>query len=86
MTPPDTHLHTHTARVTAARRAVFELHSSEERSTFECRLDARAWTPCRSPKVYRRLDAGRHTFRVRAIDAAGNADPTPAVWRWRIKR
>jgi hypothetical protein len=86
VTPPDTHLHTHTARLTAGRRAVFELHASEARSTFACRLDGHPWAACRSPKVYRRLEAGRHTFRVRAIDAAGNADPTPAVWRWRIER
>ena len=24
----------------------------------------------------------RHTFSVRAIDAAGNPDPTPAKWKW----
>ncbi|MDO9497185.1 MAG: hypothetical protein Q7J48_15875, partial [Nocardioides sp.] len=29
---------------------------------------------------------GTHKFRVRAIDAAGNVDPTPAVWKWRVKR
>ena len=27
---------------------------------------------------------GKHTFRVRAIDAEGLADPTPATRSWRV--
>ena len=48
--------------------------------SFECRLDNTAPSPaCSSPKAYSGLAEGAHTFEVRAIDAAGNVDPTPAT-------
>jgi hypothetical protein len=36
--------------------------------------------------VYRKLPTGRHTLRARALDAAGNADSSPALRRWSVKR
>jgi CSLREA domain-containing protein len=33
---------------------------------FECRLDGGRWAKCSSPKTYKNLKSGRHTFRVRA--------------------
>jgi hypothetical protein len=51
--------------------------STEAGSTFECRLDAQAYEPCTSPRNYSAAP-GTHTFQVRAIDPAGNVDPTPA--------
>jgi NHL repeat/Bacterial Ig-like domain/RTX calcium-binding nonapeptide repeat (4 copies) len=45
---------------------------------FECSLDAAEWASCGSPKAYSSLsDGSSHTFRVRAVDAAGNPDPSP---------
>ena len=44
---------------------------------FECRLDAAEWEACGSPKAYSNLSDGSHTFRVSAVDAAGNPDPSP---------
>jgi hypothetical protein len=49
-------------------------------------LDGAAYTSCNSPQAYSRLDDAKHTFRVRAIDRAGNLDPTPAVRRVRVQR
>jgi hypothetical protein len=46
--------------------------SSDERARFECRLGSARWRRCRSPVSYRRVPSGRHRFRVRASDAAGN--------------
>ena len=48
-----------------------------------------SWTPaasfgCASPKRYARLRRSLHTFSVRAIDAAGNRDATPASHRWTV--
>jgi hypothetical protein len=62
----------------------FGFSSSEGGSSFECRLDAGAWSACTSPKSYSGLAQGSHTFEVRATDAAGNTDPTPASYTWTI--
>ena len=37
---------------------------------------------CDSPSVYSDLKPGWHTFAVKAVDAAGNTDPSPAETRW----
>jgi hypothetical protein len=64
--------------------AKFRFRSSESGSTFLCKLDRKKAKRCRSPKRYRKLKAGRHTFKVWAIDAAGNKDPTPARRKFRV--
>ena len=54
---------------------------------FECRLDSQTaadFAPCDSPKPYPNLADGSHTFDVRALDAAGNHDPTPASHTWAV--
>ena len=62
----------------------FSFSSSEGGSTFECQLDGGGWSACSSPKSYTGLSQGSHTFEVRATDAAGNTDPTPASFTWTI--
>jgi hypothetical protein len=59
--------------------------STEPGSDFECRLDVGRFVPCSSP-FEKRLAAGLHRFEVRAVDAAGNVDPTPARESLRISR
>jgi hypothetical protein len=53
-------------------------------AAFECRLDGAPWSPCRSPVTYPGLAQGAHAFEVRAKDAAGNIDPSPASRSWSI--
>ena len=66
------------------RTAKFKFVSNEPNSTFQCKLDRRPFNPCRSAKRYKRLKPGKHVFQVRAIDAAGNRDKTPATRKFRI--
>jgi hypothetical protein len=83
--PPNTQITSGPRLSTRSRRATFRFTANEDRVTYVCRLDGRAWLPCRSPKRYARLRPGWHTFRVRAIDWSGKLDPTPAARRWRIR-
>jgi hypothetical protein len=67
-----------------ATTVTFRFKSSERHSTFECKLDRGRYKRCRSPKRLRHLERGKHVFRVRATDGAGNPDPTPAKRRFRV--
>jgi large repetitive protein len=51
---------------------------------FQCRLDAQAFGSCSSPVGYSGLSEGAHSFEVRAVDGAGNVDPTPAAYTWTV--
>lgn len=85
VTPPDT---TITAgpkrRIRRSRGELVRLRftSTEPGSTFECRIDLRPWNGCESPHMLR-AGRGRRAVAVRAIDAAGNVDATPATRSWR---
>jgi Tol biopolymer transport system component len=70
--------------ITNSTSARFSLASSDVGSTFECSLDGAAYTVCSSPKSYTNLKNGKHTFRVKATDVAGNVDATPAVRTWTV--
>ena len=69
----------------------FKFFSDDRDAAFACKLKLRGlnepvagFTPCVSPKRYRRLEPGRYKFKVRATDAAGNTDPTPAVFKFKL--
>jgi DNA-binding beta-propeller fold protein YncE len=53
---------------------------------FQCSVDGGRFRACDSPERLRKLDFGRHTFQVRARDAAGNRDRTPAQARFKVVR
>ena len=85
-TPPDTRLGKRPSRETDRPTARFGFEATEPGARFRCSRDGGAYRPCRSPKRYRDLSRGRHVFKVRAVDGAGQADPTPAAYRWRVVR
>ena len=66
-------------------RVVFRFGSNVVGVAFLCKLDRERFHPCRRTTV-RRLAPGPHVLRVKARDADGNADRTPAVYRFRIER
>ncbi len=68
----------------------FDFGAAEPNSTLECSIDGGSFASCSSP-VEARLRARRgtwtdHSFQVRALDAAGNADTSPASWTGQVKR
>jgi large repetitive protein len=83
-TPPETTIDSAPDGTTTSRVATFTFSASEAGSTFACSLDGADFTPCVSGVSYEGLDLGEHTFEVRATDAAGNTDPTPARHAWTI--
>ena len=78
---PDTSIDAGPDSETEATSATFEFSADEAGAGFECTLDGGAFEPCSSPHTVDGLALGDHTLLVRARDAAGNADPTPAALR-----
>lgn len=92
-TPPDTTTTSGPANgsTTTSTSASFSF-SSEQGATFECSLDDAAFSECNpsdnslTTKNYSNLSFASHTFKVRAKDAAGNVDPTPATRAWTVQQ
>jgi hypothetical protein len=83
-TPPESTIVSGPSGTVSSASASFTFSSSEADSTSECRLDGGAYGSCTSPMSYANLSDGSHTFEVRATDAAGNTDATPASRTWMV--
>jgi hypothetical protein len=83
--PPNTSIDSGPSGATSSTKASFTFSSSEAGSSFECALDGLAWSTCSSPKTYSALSLGGHSVSVRATDAAGNVDPSPASRGWAVE-
>jgi hypothetical protein len=83
-TPPDTTIDSGPQGALSTGSAAFAFSSNEAGATFQCSLDGSAWASCTSPAQYAGLADGSRTFRVRATDAAGNLDATPASRSWTV--
>jgi hypothetical protein len=83
-TAPDTTISSGPSGTTTSTGASFGFSSSESGSTYQCSLDSGAWTACTSPKIYSGLAVGSHEFSVKATDAAGNTDASPATRSWTV--
>jgi Subtilase family len=53
---------------------------------FQCSVDDGPFRACTSPVTLAGLADGDHAFAVRALDTAGNVDPTPARRKFRLDR
>ena len=70
-------------RKTSARVARFGFLSDQAGSTFQCKLDKRAFKPCKSAfKV--KVKPGKHVLQVRAVSPQSVVDPTPAKYTWTV--
>jgi large repetitive protein len=80
--PPETTIDNGPSGTTTSTTETITFSSDDAAATFQCSLDNAAYVTCTSPRNLSGITAGPHTFRVRAIDAAGNADPTAAASTW----
>jgi hypothetical protein len=83
-TPPDTELAPERPAAITSQTSATLSFSSTDAAFYECRLDEQEWSYCWSYAWYSWLLDGRHTFSARAVDAAGNRDPSPASWSWTV--
>lgn len=90
-TPPDTSVLTGPTEgsFTNSTQVTFTFSGTDDQTesttlAFMCSLDSAAFTVCISPQLYTGLTDGQHTFAVRAVDEAGNVDPTPPTRAWTV--
>jgi hypothetical protein len=81
---PETTIDTHPPAVTNSGDAAFTFSSPDTDVVgFECRLErSGSFANCTTPQNFSGMSAGSHTFEVRAVDNAGNRDPSPAAYTW----
>jgi Ca2+-binding RTX toxin-like protein len=86
-TPPGTkilHRPHKLVRTSKTRLRVTFRFTSEANARFRCKIDGKKYAGCHSPRAYT-VGRGMHAFRVFAIDAAGNRDPSPATFKFRVE-
>jgi acid phosphatase type 7 len=86
-TAPNTTIVSGPSGTVKSRDATFTFSSTEpSNATFQTRLDGGIWEAngTATSKKYSTLANGTHTFAVKATDAAGNTDPTPASRSWKV--
>jgi Bacterial Ig-like domain len=81
-TAPDTHIWAGASGPSQGASAVFAFTSDDAGAGFQCRLDDEDFAPCSSPATFTNVPEGAHSFDVRAVDVAGNADPSPVTQHW----
>jgi hypothetical protein len=63
--------------------ATFSFTDADASATFQCRLDGGSFVACTSPQTYSGLAEGNHTFRIKAVDPAGNQSSV-TTYSWTI--
>jgi hypothetical protein len=81
--PPRTNVRKKPAKRTRDRTPTFRFSSDQPGSTFQCKVDRKAYRSCRSPFSAKPLRPGKHTFKVRAMSAQG-VDASPASFTFTV--
>lgn len=84
---PTASITSHPLDPSPGKTAAFRYSSNEVGSKFECRLAPleASFSACNTqPKSYANLASGAYEFEVRAIDAAGNVQPTATAFDWTV--
>ncbi|MFN8113288.1 MAG: S8 family serine peptidase [Solirubrobacterales bacterium] len=76
--PPNTSIDSGPSGTTNAPVPGFTFSGAAGATAFECSVDDGPYSQCGSPTNLPGLGEGEHRFSVRARDAAGNVDPSPA--------
>lgn len=80
---PDTIITSKPPKTTKSTTATVAFRSTKGGSTFQCKVDSKAWKSCTSPFKVTKVTKGTHTVLVRAVDNSGKADKTPAKVTWK---
>lgn len=74
------------ASKTRSRSPVFRFTDSTGQSgtTFQCKIDRKAWRGCRSPLRLKRLSQGKHVLEVKGVNGAGEAEPKPVKRSFKV--
>ena len=81
-TAPETTISKKPKKKSSKKKVKVEFASSEPGSTFTCQLNKKPAVACTSPFTAK-SKKGKNKLLVTATDAAGNADATPAVAKWK---
>ena len=79
-TPPRVTLKVKPAKTTRSKKATFRFAAASG-AKFECRIDWKKFHKCTSPKKYKGLRKGRHTFRVKAIKDGKTGPVSRYSWK-----
>ncbi|HYO71609.1 MAG TPA: Ig-like domain-containing protein, partial [Archangium sp.] len=81
---PDTTIVSGPSGFTRQNTATFEFSATEMGVTYECSLNGADFTPCPASLTLNELVEGAYTLLVRARDAVGNVDESPATRSFRV--
>jgi glucose/arabinose dehydrogenase len=79
---PKAKVGSHPPKSTQSRTARFVFSANQNGASFKCKLDKGAYKACRSPKTYKKLKPGSHSFAVVAI--AADEQGKPAKFSWKV--
>ncbi|WP_299759223.1 Ig-like domain-containing protein [uncultured Pontibacter sp.] len=81
---PETTIASKPEKLSNSSLAKFSFSSNESGVTYQVSIDEGNFANAANPFTTNNLSDGEHTLSVRAVDAAGNTDATPASYTWAI--